>query len=141
MFKKVVVMVGMVLGIWGFCGLGYGADLDKGLGFYLPFDNSLDAKVSGGIESPQKAPEVKYEKGVKGEGVVINALDKLIYNAEDGYFSFERGTISLWIKANYDNAGFVETVKKHESTEGKGYFSQKFIRAASTPSNWKKLLK
>ena len=131
MLKKAVVMVGMAVGVLGFCCMSYGTDLDKGLSFYLPFDKSLDAKVAGGIESPQKAPEVEYEKGVKGEGVVINGMGKLIYNTKDGYFSFERGTMSFWVKANYDNAGFVETVKKHDSTQEKGYFSQQFIRAAA----------
>ena len=138
MLRKAVVMVGVVVGVLGFCCMSYGADLDKGLGFYAPFDGSMNAKISGGIESPQKAIQVKYEEGINGKGAVINGMDKLVYKAEEGYFSFERGTISFWVKANYDNAGFVETVKKHESTQG-GYFSQMFIKAAATNANWKKL--
>ena len=134
MLRKAVVMVSAIVGVLGFCCLGYSADLDKGLGFYLPFDNSLDAKVSSGVEVPKKAPIVKYEKGVKGDGVVINGMDKLVYPVKKGYLSFEEGTISFWVKANYDNPAFREKVNKNKRTQG-WYFTQYFIDVGS----WDKL--
>ena len=123
MLRKAVVTVGVVVGVLGFCCMSYGADLDKGLSFYLPFDNSLKAKVSTGVEAPKKTPIVKYEKGVKGEGVVINGTDRLDYKVKKGYLSFERGTISLWIKANFDDISFREKIgielKRLDSLEEK----------------------
>ena len=126
MFKKAVVTVSVLVGVLGFCCLGYGADLDKGLSFYLSFDNSLDAKVSGGIETPQKAIQIEYEEGVKGKGAVINGMDRLIYKAKKGYFSFEEGTISMWVKPNYDDDAFRGEIDKDRKAKG-WYFSQGFV--------------
>ncbi len=129
MLRKVVVLVSVVVGVLGLGCFAHGGDPDEGLTFYLPFDNSLDAKVPGGIETPQKAPEVQYEEGVKGKAVVINGVDKLTYKVKEGYFLFEEGTISIWVKSNYDNAAFRKEVSEDIKTQG-WYFAQSFIEAS-----------
>lgn len=123
MLKRSIMLVSMLIGVFRWT---YAEDLEKGLCFYLPFDGNLDAKVSEGIESPQRSVESRYEKGIKGKGLIINGMDKLSYNAKRGYFSFEKGTISLWIKPNYDDVAFREKVDKDIKTQ-EWYFAQQFF--------------
>ena len=82
MLRRIIGLVSVVVGIWGLSSSGYGADLDKGLTFYLPFEDSLDATVKGGIENPDFQFEISKEDFTKlmtgkAYGLILMATKKM----------------------------------------------------------------
>lgn len=119
MFKKILVWV---VSIWGFFSTAYGQDLNKGLCFYLPCEQSMEARLTEGTVVPRETIVLSYEKGVKGDGLVIGGLQSLSYRLKNNAVLFKAGTISLWIKPNYDVVKFLAEGKLFSSQHKASFF-------------------
>jgi len=132
MLKKIILLISLVL---GFSFYGYGETVEEGLSFYLSFDNNIDAKTESGIMKPKRRYALKklnFEKGVKGEALIMTEADGLHYEIERSCFSLNKGTISLWVKANYDNPGLMELTDALKEDRG-WFFVQDFLRFQCEP--------
>jgi len=132
MLKKIILLISLVL---GFSFYGYGETVEEGLSFYLSFDNNIDAKTESGIMKPKRRYALKklnFEKGVKGEALIMAEADGLHYEIEKSCFSLNKGTISLWVKANYDNPGLMELTDALKK-DRRWFFIQPFLRLQCEP--------
>lgn len=76
------------------------ADAPPGLAFHASFDGALDADFARGDASGTTEGAPEFAEGRFGQGLVVGDLDGSagVRYATEGNFSFERGTISLWVQ-------------------------------------------
>ena len=110
MKRVIAASIVLVSGVVLFSGFSYAQE--KGLSFYATFDKTLEARVAGGTEPFHLTvdEEARFEKGVKGEALILNGMDSLTCKTKKGYFSFKKGTISIWIKMNFNGKSFSEKI-------------------------------
>lgn len=72
----------------------------KGLLLYLPFDGFLEAQYARGDENATVEGELKFEKGMKGQAVLIGE-DIILNYARADNFNAEKGTVMMWVRPNW----------------------------------------
>ncbi len=74
--------------------------------FYLSFDETADASFAKGSPRPVKSSKLVYQKGLKGQAAEFSKKNNplLVYSIKDNLLP-ERGTISAWIKPNWNVTG------------------------------------
>ncbi|MDO5579607.1 MAG: LamG-like jellyroll fold domain-containing protein [Planctomycetia bacterium] len=71
--------------------------------FHLTFDKNAEADFAKGSAKPVKSSNLVYQKGIHGQAAEFSKANKaeLVYAVKDN-LNPERGTISAWIKPNWD---------------------------------------
>ena len=93
---------------------------------HAPLDGSFDAKIAAGTKTASPGEEEvncalpygkekkkrtmkwtstapTFEKGVKGQGVLVDEPDTLAYTANDGNINKDRGTIMMWVRPKFSS--------------------------------------
>jgi hypothetical protein len=76
------------------------ANVPEGLTLYACFDDGLDADFAAGGAAGTAEGNPEFAEGRSGQGIVVGDLDGStgVRYATDRNFSFERGTVSMWVK-------------------------------------------
>jgi hypothetical protein len=77
-----------------------GAAADQGLIFYLPFEQSLEARAAAGDSQPAVAEGVTFAQGVRGLGAAFGKTSSLAY-ATSRNLNKAEGTLEFWIKPEW----------------------------------------
>jgi hypothetical protein len=76
------------------------SDVDANTLLLLRFENTLNGEQG---ETPVQSAGVTFEKGVLGQGVLVDGSDLLQYATADN-FNMPEGTIEFWVKPRWGNS-------------------------------------
>ena len=80
--------------------------VDPELLFHAPFDGSPDAAFAKGTAKPVQATGLSFAEGKRGQAVRLTRAAKSVLDyAAAGNLVQERGTVSLWFKREWPDAG------------------------------------
>jgi len=106
MNKKLIIGF-IIFSFISFCNIARSSE--KGLVYYLPFENSLNATVcTNEYNSPAQARGIKFVDGINGKGIYVGGWGErnykkaplLEYNGEKLFG--KEGTISFWVSPSWD---------------------------------------
>lgn len=109
----------------------------KGLIFYLPFEEGVEAAMAGGKAAPEMQGKVALVEGRKGRAASFVDKANLVFDAE-GNFDQAEGTLAMWVKPYWSDKdgmphSFLEVPVLPETFMDGGFVVTKGFTAAVNP--------
>lgn len=98
--RTTVALVALLLALFAVPLWAQPAGMPEGLALYASFDEGLDADFARGEAAGTAEGNPEFTAGRSGRALVVGDLDGstgVLYQT-DGNFSFERGTVSMWVQ-------------------------------------------